>query len=903
MRNSFFSVLGASASVLLLSLLAGCGGSGGREPGAGAGAQPAPTAPRAPALPNPQALANPRHAAAAVLYLSGAAYDTDVAQHVSAAGDTAQFAPQTDGTGPLPQAMAYALYRFSVSGKTGPQTLSLGWKGTPPGAAQSWIGLGNWGKNRWDWLPLPDTGALELDAERFVQYSHAGTSEMLCLLGLTGSQACTLQGLGFEPPPQVVQWPMFGHDPQHTFRSDYTGSQTGQLKWTFRTSGRGLNVSTPAVASDGTIYVSDSIYLCAYDPQGNVLWRFHPETSPGDPVVGTDGTILFSTGGSPSGDIEGYKLYAINPDGTVKWVCPDMAARPVIGADGTIYALPSPYLSTEGIVAFDPDGTERWSIPKDAEITGLAGAADGKVYYSDAAGLHALDAAGVSLWSVPEVATCKLLIGPDGMLYGWCSFGQVYSVTLAGVVNWEYEYPNSNCWPVRPAVGADGTVYVAFYRNNTSGTTAALCALTPAGNLSWSQELERGFYAVTLTAGGDVCALTYSMDYFGPTSMVCFDTSGGLIWTKALDGAYNGYSGLEALPDGGVVATAWYIGTICAVNADGSERWIRGAGGTIQWNPVIGADGTVYVGCNDGAVYAVAANGDLFWKHEQLGSSVQTPLINNNVVYTTSFNSISCDSLLLAFNLDGTQRWSYSAPASAMISSPTLGPAGTVCFGSGSSINTVDASGALSWHFLTEGYDDNVKCPAVSPDGTVYASLTNTSGTSAVYQFNALGAEQWEYAPDYTDDSHSPAIGADGTLYVCYGLSLLAVNPDGSVKWTYAPAGKFFLLTPALAADGTIYVSAHRGGISAVNPDGTSKWNFANEGDYCSTPAVDAAGKIYFGSSDSNVYCVDAAGQQVWKQPVTTLSSLSYATYSSPAIAADGTVYIGSGNQLYAFGD
>jgi outer membrane protein assembly factor BamB len=46
---------------------------------------------------------------------------------------------------------------------------------------------------------------------------------------------------------------------------------------------------------------------------------------------------------------------------------------------------------------------------------------------------------------------------------------------------------------------------------------------------------------------------------------------------------------------------------------------------------------------------------------------------------------------------------------------------------------------------------------------------------------------------------------------------------------------------------------------------GKIKWSFATEGSVRFAPMIDG-GRIYFGSDDGNVYCVDAAkGTLVWK--------------------------------------
>ena len=62
-----------------------------------------------------------------------------------------------------------------------------------------------------------------------------------------------------------------------------------------------------------------------------------------------------------------------------------------------------------------------------------------------------------------------------------------------------------------------------------------------------------------------------------------------------------------------------------------------------------------------------------------------------------------------------------------------------------------------------------------------------------------------------------------------------------------------------------------------------------------SSPAIAANGTIYIGSEDYNLYAVNPDGSQQWAFPTGNLID------SSPAIGADGTIYVGSydGN-LYA---
>ena len=72
-------------------------------------------------------------------------------------------------------------------------------------------------------------------------------------------------------------------------------------------------------------------------------------------------------------------------------------------------------------------------------------------------------------------------------------------------------------------------------------------------------------------------------------------------------------------------------------------------------------------------------------------------------------------------------------------------------------------------------------------------------------------------------------------------------------------------------------------------------WAFQTSKNIFSSPVVDATGRIYFGSQDDAVYCLDANGKQVWK--FQTRGDVD----STPSIGTDGTVFVGSDDDyLYA---
>jgi outer membrane protein assembly factor BamB len=44
---------------------------------------------------------------------------------------------------------------------------------------------------------------------------------------------------------------------------------------------------------------------------------------------------------------------------------------------------------------------------------------------------------------------------------------------------------------------------------------------------------------------------------------------------------------------------------VYAINPNGSQKWKFATGGAVFSSPTIGSDGTIYVGSNDGNVYAI----------------------------------------------------------------------------------------------------------------------------------------------------------------------------------------------------------------------------------------------------------------------------------------------------------
>ena len=97
--------------------------------------------------------------------------------------------------------------------------------------------------------------------------------------------------------------------------------------------------------------------------------------------------------------------------------------------------------------------------------------------------------------------------------------------------------------------------------------------------------------------------------------------------------------------------------------------------------------------------------------------------------------------------------------------------------------------------------------------------------------------------------SSSPAIGADGSIYVgSYDDKVYALTPSGVFKWSYLTGSSVQQSSPAIGADGSIYVGSDDGNVYALTSSGAFKWSYLTGSYVPSSPATAASG-IQFGDS------------------------------------------------------
>jgi outer membrane protein assembly factor BamB len=306
-------------------------------------------------------------------------------------------------------------------------------------------------------------------------------------------------------------------------------------------------------------------------------------------------------------------------------------------------------------------------------------------------------------------------------------------------------------------------------------------------------------------------------------------------------------------------------------------KWTFHTHGEIFASPAIFA-GVVYIGSNDGNLYAIDQETGLKkWSFQTDARVPSSPAVANGLVYFGSY-----DGNFYAVNeASGKLRWKfrnagehrYAAthlhgslpvdetmpdPFDVYLSSPSVW-GGAVYFGSGDcNIYALDAAtGALKWKFQT---GDVVHASPAIADGKLYIG----SWDSYFYALDAVtGKELWRFKTGEDRDIH---------------------NQVG-------------IQSSATVTDGVVYFGCRDSNLYALDAaTGQKRWAYSNQGSWVIASPVVRAGKVYFATSDSALFNVLDA------QTGARLDSIKFQwpIFASPTIAGDLLYLAGQDGKLVA---
>jgi outer membrane protein assembly factor BamB len=311
-------------------------------------------------------------------------------------------------------------------------------------------------------------------------------------------------------------------------------------------------------------------------------WSFLTKLAPGPISIAAEGTLLFST--------DDGILFAVSSSGTELWSVKlgDYAGEAVaIAADGTVYAP-----SANGLHALTLQGTKKWSfsvpginhqapspvIAPDGRI--LFGAVDGTIY--------SLLPDGTVSWSLATKGHFQqgFALSADSIVYATSSPGALYALTTDGKLLWSFGDDSSTFSP--PVLGADGTIYVI-------ADGLALHALSPDGKEKWSRNYSlHGTPA--LASDGTIYA------YSDALGLMALSPEGAKLWALPVNDQY-GPNSLTVDGAGNV-----FFGTtsmLQSVSSKGKILWTHAMPSGARTSPSVGADGRLYVPCNDDRVRVI----------------------------------------------------------------------------------------------------------------------------------------------------------------------------------------------------------------------------------------------------------------------------------------------------------
>jgi len=345
-------------------------------------------------------------------------------------------------------------------------------------------------------------------------------------------------------------------------------------------------------------------------------WAFKTYEGVGSsPAIGTDGTIYV---GSSAWD---NYLYAINPDGSKKWAFDTgqggVASSPTIGSDGTIYVGSDGeggFWDESYLYAINPDGAQKWAYKT---VKGVASSptigSDGTIYVGcHGSYLYAINPDGSKKWTfyTGGGVDSSPAIGSDGTIYVGSRDFYLYAINPDGSKKWAFKTGRGVV--SSPAIGSDGTIYVG-------SNDFKFYAINPDGSKKWAFEAAAGIPSWDISGNGVRSSPTIGNDgtiYVGSDDsyLYAINADGSKKWAfeTNLDGRQGPDFGLDRVRSSPVIGSdgTIYVGSgdynLYAINPDGSKKWNFKTGDGVDSSPTIGNDGTIYVGSWDKNLYAIS---------------------------------------------------------------------------------------------------------------------------------------------------------------------------------------------------------------------------------------------------------------------------------------------------------
>ena len=670
------------------------------------------------------------------------------------------------------------------------------------------------------------------------------------------------------------------------------GSKYGVLLWQYEM-GDNTGYANPAVDSNGNVYIgSRDRYLHVVDASGKLIWRYRVSSSITSSIAvdERDGTVYFASG---------LYLYAVSaPDsssssGRLKWRYQTdgfPSGSPAIGDGGSVVYIGSRkgYLYAINSI----DGSLRWQ--------------------------HRASSSGIDSSPVIDDAGVAYYGSDDGNVYGLDSQGQLV-----------FKFSTGDRVESTPAIGSDRVLYVGSRDKHVHALPLPTYGATT--DLHQPEALWRyntGGVVRSSPVIGDQVVIVGS---FKRTLVAINSSSNGLLdspWPKLRGnnqgwGTYDGWSTGDSTddddssggannPDDEPADSEDQTTNEDTTNEDttnvGTSKWFSDSYNVIPFSPTLSPDSSELAIADYSRhirVYDVAS-GEVLWSYNTGGPILSAPSYSRDgkFLYVVRY-----DGTLLALTAPtnrskvGVVSWAYQIDRNTrpQYAKLTVGSDDNIYISSsGDSIKVVDAEGKLAWSYSVDGPVDTF----ISIDqlnGTLYFvdSAKYLNAVSAPASSNSSATLKWRYKLDGNVIWPSIAIGAEGSVVYLTSKSgaLYAINTaSGNLRWRYQ-AGSAIESSPVIDDAGVVYFGSYDGKVYGVSAEGNLAFRFATGGRVQSTPAIGSDRVLYVGSDDNKLYAVPLptySDSNVVHQPAALWSHRTPGDIASSPLVGDQVVIIDS---------
>jgi outer membrane protein assembly factor BamB len=390
----------------------------------------------------------------------------------------------------------------------------------------------------------------------------------------------------------------------------------------------------------------------------------------------------------------------------------------------------------------------------------------------------------------------------------------------------------------------------------------------------------------------------------------------------------------------------WYIGRIWEHTwnlyknnpqyLDERDKGHYSFSGFVYTSPAVGEEGNVYFTTENGYLYALAHDPELgkftykwVFRYPNNGypqfSSVSSPIVDKSgvIYYAQQYQNVGSGYFSGIIAVSNNQMlWSQNMAFPQTVNALAMGADAndnTLLFAgdNNGTLFELDNSGNVLWQKRL-GAGLSISAISVTQNGTLAVIANRSDNQSQLFLLdfhgNVLQSRDTSMILSGKSDTYAGkiAINRDGSFFISTDNRLWAIASScDRTLWEYT-AGEKISSNAIIAKDGKIYFGCKDNNLYCLNCDGSLSWKYDAGSEIIASPLIGADGHIYVATSKGIVFALASRdildkdgtkiyemGKSMWRSPKNPDSNLGQ-IFGSPAISAEGVLYIPSQYNFYA---